>query len=115
MTWSTAIDPALCWRLCLALAHSLWQLPLIVMVAWLLTQLPRVKQSLAAANAIYTGALVLSLLALPATLALVPAPLLSTVGEEIASAPSKVESNTAAEAPRVASDSPEVAVQYERE
>ena len=39
MTWETTLDPTFSARLCLTLAHSLWQMTLLALVVWGLDRL----------------------------------------------------------------------------
>ena len=73
MNWLPLLAPQLSVRLCLTLLHSLWQIPLLAAIVWLVDRWWR-KHSVERSYWLHVAALVLSLALLPATLALVETP-----------------------------------------
>lgn len=69
MNWQIILDPAFSGRVCLVLAHSLWQLALVAALAWAIGRLGRL--SVERSYVLHVGALFVGLAALPVTYALV--------------------------------------------
>jgi beta-lactamase regulating signal transducer with metallopeptidase domain len=67
---SNWIAPAVTERLCLTLLHSLWQIVLITMAAWMVDRMYR-SRSAERSYVIFTSALTISIAALPATWCLI--------------------------------------------
>lgn len=91
MNGQTFFDPLLCGHLCLVLLHSLWQVALLSAIVWGIDRWWR-KGSVERSYVLHVGALVLSCVVLPVTLAVVqltaPATLSVGVGgREAVSAP----------------------------
>src|SRR5579864_4710653 len=85
MIWQFVSDPSLCFRLCLTLLHSLWQVPLFVLAAWGASRFRR-RRSVERDYAIHVAALLASLVAIPVTfsslsVARTDAPLAITISE----------------------------------
>ena len=73
MTWQNLFDPWVSGRLCLMLLHSLWQVALLAIVAWVIERSSR-KKSVEWSYALHVGALVAGIVALPVTYAMVQIP-----------------------------------------
>jgi len=72
MTWQTICDPAFSGRLCLALAHSWWQVGLLAAAAWAFDR-RRPRRWVEGGYVLHVAALLAGLAALPITYALVDA------------------------------------------
>ena len=66
MTWNALVDPAFSGRLCLTLLHSVWQVALLVFIAWCVDRLWR-HRSVERRYALNVAALVATFAAMPIT------------------------------------------------
>ncbi len=82
---SVSLDSIVCGRLCMTLAHSLWQIGLLAVLAALVCWLSK-RDNPERDYAVYVGALLLGLAALPITFALVKVP-----ARSLATAPTSAE------------------------
>lgn len=78
MNFPMLLDAGISGRLCLTLLHSLWQVVLLVVVAWVIDRVAR-KSSVERGYALHVAALFLALVALPVTYALLPAPVATPI------------------------------------
>jgi beta-lactamase regulating signal transducer with metallopeptidase domain len=86
---SLGVDPQLCGRLCLTLAHSLWQLGLLAILATVIGRV-RNRDNPERGYAIYVAALLLGIAALPITFAVVQVPALQVAVAQKTSATQSV-------------------------